>query len=168
MSHFYLSQILIGIAICFDLMSFQFKDRRKIVGTLFFSGLLISTHFILLEQWTAACLSGLAALRFLVCVWSTSRIVMYVFCGFTLLATCLTYSGLVSLVSCSASLMQNIASFHKDDKRLREIMIIGVSLWMLNNYLVGSPTAVLMEFLFICSNIVGYYRYYIRPRSTAL
>ena len=51
LSAFVLSQILISIAIVFDLASFQFKSRREIIGCLCFAGILISSHFILLEQW---------------------------------------------------------------------------------------------------------------------
>lgn len=39
-------------------------------------------------------------------------------------------------------------------------MLIGTSIWLLNNAMIGSPTAVLMELLFIGSNLLGYYRYY--------
>ncbi len=39
-------------------------------------------------------------------------------------------------------------------------MIVGTLLWLIHNYLAGSPTAVLMELLFISSNLIGYYRYY--------
>ncbi|MEE4135689.1 MAG: YgjV family protein [Desulforhopalus sp.] len=56
MSLFALSQILVGIAICFDFLSFQFKERGRIVGCLLVSCTLISIHFMLLDHWTAACL----------------------------------------------------------------------------------------------------------------
>ena len=50
MTPFILSQILIGIAICFDLISFQLKERGKILGCLLVSCTLIGIHFALLEQ----------------------------------------------------------------------------------------------------------------------
>jgi hypothetical protein len=37
-----------------------------------------------------------------------------------------------------------------------------------HNILAGSPGAVLMEAIFISSNIVGYFRFYIRPKRQAL
>ncbi|KAB0460061.1 YgjV family protein [Vibrio kanaloae] len=165
MSAFYLSQVLVAIAICFDLLSFQFKERKKIVTCLFFAGVLISSHFILLEQWTAASLMIIATIRYLTSVFSTSPKLKYFFCSMSLVATIFTYSGVVSVLSCLASVFQTLAAFNKDDRRLRELMIIGTSFWLIHNYLVGSPTAVVMEVLFICSNLVGYYRFYFKKSA---
>ncbi|MGB2147676.1 MAG: YgjV family protein, partial [Vibrio toranzoniae] len=83
----------------------------------------------------------------------------------SLVVTVFTYSGVVSVLSCLASVFQTLAAFNKDDRRLRELMIIGTSFWLIHNYLVGSPTAVVMEVLFICSNLVGYYRFYFKKSA---
>ncbi|GIC78999.1 YgjV family protein [Moritella sp. F3] len=165
MSLFFISQVLVAIAICFDLMSFQFKERQKIVACLFCAGVLISSHFILLEQWTAASLMVIATVRYLVSIFSTSPKLKYLFGSASLIATVLTYSGLISVLSFLASSFQTVAAFNKDDKRLRELMVVGTSLWLVHNYLIGSPTAVIMEALFITSNLVGYYRYYYKKEA---
>ena len=162
MSVFFISQVLVWIAILFDLMSFQFKERKKIVACLFAAGVLISSHFILLEQWTAASLMVIATTRYLISIFSTSPKLKWLFCGSSIVATTVTFSGLVSIISCLGSLFQTVAAFNKEDKRLRELMIVGTSFWLLHNYLIGSPTAVLMEVLFISSNLIGYYRYYVK------
>ncbi len=163
MSYFVISQILVAIAIVFDLMSFQFKERRKIVFCLFIAGILITGHFVLLEQWTASGLMALATTRYLTSVFTTSKKMMVFFSVSSVVVTSLTYVGLTSIISCIGSLFQTTAAFCKDDQKLRLSMIVGTSFWLLHNYLVGSPVAVLMEVLFITSNIVGYYRYYIKP-----
>ncbi|GAD76104.1 hypothetical protein VAZ01S_036_00480 [Vibrio azureus NBRC 104587] len=157
---FILSQVLVSVAILFDFASFQFKDRQKIVTCLFFSAALISSHFMLLEQWTAAALMSVASVRYLVSAFSTSPKLKYTFCTVSIVTSIVTFSGLVSVVSCLGTLFQTVAAFNKDDRLLRQLMIVGTSLWLLNNYLVGSPVAVIMEALFIASNLVGYYRYY--------
>ncbi|WP_023603256.1 YgjV family protein [Aliivibrio logei] len=162
MSLFFISQVLVAIAIIFDLMSFQFKERKSIVACLFFSGILISSHFYLLEQWTAASLMAIATIRYLISIFSTSAKLKYLFYSASILTTVFTYSGLTSVISCLGSLFQTAAAFNKEDKRLRELMVVGTSFWLLNNYLIGSPTAVLMETLFIGSNLIGYYRHYYR------
>ncbi|KLV08323.1 YgjV family protein [Photobacterium ganghwense] len=167
MSLFLISQILVAVAIVFDLMSFQFKQRKHIVACLFCAGVLISSHFVLLEQWTAACLMGIATVRYLVSIFTTSSGLKYLFCLASVLATGFTFSGITSVVSCLGSVFQTVAAFSQDDKRLRELMIVGTSFWLLHNYLVGSPTAVVMEVLFISSNLLGYYRYYLRKPAVA-
>ena len=165
MSAFFISQILVTIAIGFDLMSFQFKERQKIVACLFCAGVLISSHFILLEQWTAASLMMIATIRYLTSIFSTSAKLKYFFCAASVLAAMFTYAGLVSVVSCLGSVFQTVAAFNKDDKRLRELMVVGTSFWLLHNYMVGSPTAVVMEVLFIASNVIGYYRHYYKKAA---
>ena len=160
MSLFFISQVLVAVAIIFDLMSFQFKERKKIVGCLFCAGILISSHFVLLEQWTAASLMIIATVRYLTSIFSTSFKLKYLFCSLSIVASIVTYSGLASILSCIGSIFQTVAAFNKDDKRLRELMIVGTSFWLIHNYVIGSPTAVVMEILFISSNLIGYYRYY--------
>lgn len=159
---FFLSQCLIGIAIIFDFFSFQFKERQKIVACLFVAGLLITAHFVLLAQWTATALMSIATLRYLSSIMTTSKKMMWFFSACSLVATAFTFVGLTSVVSCIGTLFQTRASFCESDKTLRQLMILGTSFWLVHNYLVGSPAAVLMEVLFISSNLIGYYRYYIK------
>jgi hypothetical protein len=168
MSDFILSQILIGIAICTDTISFQFKERKKIVACLLVSCTLISAHFMLLGHWTAACLGIIAAIRFTTSIFSTSKKLMGVFIFATIMASIFTYEGLLSILGCAGGIFGTVASFCKEDKLLRQLMLVGTSLWIVHNFLAGSPGAVLMEAIFISSNIVGYFRFYIRPKSQAL
>lgn len=168
MSAFILSQILISIAICSDILSFQFKRRSHIIGCLLVSCILISSHFLLLDHITAACLGVIAAFRFTVSLFSTSRIWLTFFITVTVITSAYTYNGLLSILGCSGALFGTIASFCKEDKLLRQLMCICTSLWIIHNYLAGSPGAVVMELLFLSSNVVGYFRYYIRPKKQVL
>lgn len=167
MSLFVLSQILVGIAICTDIISFQFKKRVHIVSCLFVSCILISLHFICLGHWTAACLGIIAAARFSVSIFSTSRMFLGIFICATIIATVFTYEGLLSILGFAGSIFGTSACFCKDDKILRQLMLMGTILWLIHNIIAGSPGAVLMEIIFISSNIVGYFRYYVRPLKHA-
>ncbi|MCE9678127.1 YgjV family protein [Shewanella sp. AS1] len=160
MSAFLLSQLLIAIAIVLDLISFQFKQKRFIVTCLALSCMLSGAHFALLEQWTAAALMWLACVRYFVTIFSHARSLLALFLTLNCVMTYFTFAGILSLVSFAGSSMQTIATFSKSDRHLRLLMIVGTSIWLLNNLLVGSPMAALMEFAFLCSNIIGYYRYY--------
>ncbi|ROS04626.1 inner membrane protein [Sinobacterium caligoides] len=164
MSFFYISQMLIVAAIFFDLISFYFKGRGSIVACLFCSGVLVATHFALLEQWTAATLMVLATFRYLTSVFSTSPKLMFWFCGLSILAAAYTYAGLVSILSCSGAIFQTMAAFKKEGERLRQLMMVGAACWILNNYLVHSPAAVAMEILFFVSNLAAYYHDYMRKK----
>lgn len=164
MSLFVISQILIGIAICSDILSFQFKERIHIVSCLLVSCTMISLHFMCLGHWTAACLGILAAARFITCLFTTSKLFLTLFVGLTIGVSALTFEGLLSILGCSGAIMGTIASFCKDDKALRQFMSIATCIWIAHNYLAGSPGAVIMEFFFLSSNAVGYFRYYINPK----
>jgi hypothetical protein len=168
MSDFLLSQILIGIAICTDTLSFQFKERKKIVACLLISCTLISAHFMLLGHWTAACLGLIAAVRFTTSMFSTSKKLMSLFIIATVVISIFTYAGILTVLGCAGGIFGTIASFCKEDKMLRQLMLVGTSLWIVHNFLAGSPGAVLMEAIFISSNLVGYFRFYVRPKSQAL
>ncbi|MBC7005985.1 YgjV family protein [Photobacterium sp. BZF1] len=167
MSAFLLSQILMGIAVCFDLVSFQFKEKKNIIKCFICAVILISIHFALLEQWTGAGLMALAALRYFTSLYTSSKRMALLFCISTLVITFFTYAGLASIISCVAALIQTVATFSNNDKRLRQLMIMGTSLWLTHNIIIGSPTAVLLEAVFLSSNFIGYYRYYLKPAKTA-
>lgn len=158
-----MSQVLVVFAIVFDLISFQFKSQRKIVCCLFVAAAFNSTHFYLLEQWTASGLMALGSLRYFISIFTTSKTMLIIFAVGSIIVSSVTYMGLISILACSGSLIKTAAAFCKDDKILRQLMIFGTVCWIVHNYIVGSPTGVVLEVLLLLSNFVGYYRYYIRP-----
>ena len=165
MSLFVISQILVGIAICFDLLSFQLKKRTHIVLCLSVSGFFIATHFLLLEKWTAAILMVIAVARYVVSYYSTSKILLALFVTCSIVGTVFTFQGVLSILSCLGSIFQTLGAFSNNDKKLRLLMIVGTSFWLCHNYLADSPVAVLMEILFLSSNFIGYYRFYFRKQK---
>ncbi|MBF0377816.1 MAG: YgjV family protein [Desulfamplus sp.] len=163
LSNFLFSQILIAIAICVDIISFQFKERNKILVCLVISTVLISSHFMLLGYWTAALLGLISVARYLSGMFTTSNRIMWLFLIIILVTTISSFEGLLSIVGSLGTIFTTIAAFRNDDKRLRQFMFIGTMIWIIHNYFAGSPGAVIMEIIFIISNFVGYFRYYIKP-----
>lgn len=161
MSSFLLSQIVILIAVFTDIISFQCKQRKYIIACLVLSSTFISLHFIVLNIWTAGGLAFVAAVRFAATLLTTSTIVMLVFMVASVGMTLLTYQNYLSIIGCAATLFGTAASFCRNDKLLRELMLICSSLWLVHNILAGSPLAILIEIIFIGSNIVGYFRFFI-------
>jgi hypothetical protein len=162
MSAFMLSQLLVAVAIGFDLLSFQLQARRRIIACLIVSCILITCHFVLLDLWTAAGLALLAAVRLLAGYLTTARVVMLGFIGASLVIAVLTFDGVLSVLGCLGSIFGTIGTFCRNDKRLRLVMMVATSLWLVHNSLAGTPTAVVMEALFLGSNLLGYYRFYLR------
>ncbi|MBL0622646.1 YgjV family protein [Aeromonas veronii] len=160
MSLFLWSQLVVSLALLLDLLSFQLRERRRILACLALSCVLNAGHFALLGQWSAASLLLLASVRFLVSIWLVHRILMWLFMGLACAAALATYQGLLSWIGLLATLLQTRAAFCPDDRQLRRRMLLGTLCWLGNNLLVGSPVAALMEGLFLVSNLVGYYRHY--------
>ncbi|MGB1291914.1 MAG: YgjV family protein [Pseudoalteromonas sp.] len=161
---FLLSQCLVGVATLLDLASFQFKSRRLILLCLFSSVLLTACHFFMLDQPSAGWLMLIAAARYLYCAFARRYMVMLGFIILSMVAVFITWHSWLSGLALIATLVQTLASFQAKDFKLRILMIVGTSLWMAHNIMVGSPIAVLMECLFLTSNIIGLYRFY-RPSS---
>ncbi len=164
MSAFILSQILVAIAICFDILSFQLKKRTHIVLCLSLAGIFISSHFLLLEKWTAAVLMMIAVTRYLSSYFTTSKKIMGLFISASFVSSILTFQGILSVLSCMGSIFQTMGAFCNDDKQLRQLMIIGTLFWLIHNIMAASPGAVVMEVLFLTSNLIGYYRFYIKNK----
>lgn len=81
MSLFLWSQLVVSLALLLDLLSFQLRDRRRILACLALSCALNAAHFALLGQRSAASLLLLASVRFLVSIWLVHRILMWFFMG---------------------------------------------------------------------------------------
>ncbi|KAF1074848.1 hypothetical protein MKHDV_02400 [Halodesulfovibrio sp. MK-HDV] len=113
MSFYLASQVLVGIAIIFDILSFQFKDRKRIVQCLFVSGILISTHFFLLGHQTAGLLMLVATLRYLTSIFTTSSKAMWVFIGLAITVTAFSYEGVLSFSVCQEQLSTQLGRFQK-------------------------------------------------------
>ncbi|NMM40018.1 YgjV family protein [Pseudoalteromonas arctica] len=163
---FLFAQCLVAIATLLDLASFQFRSRRLILLCLFSSVLLTASHFFLLEQQSAGWLMLVAAVRYLYCVFARQYLAMICFMGLSTLAAYLTWQGALSGLALGATLIQTVASFQSQDLRLRIMMVVGTSLWITHNILLGSPVAVLMECLFLASNVLGLYRFHYLKSTT--
>ncbi|WP_372760146.1 YgjV family protein [Pseudoalteromonas sp.] len=164
---FLLAQSLVAIATLLDLASFQFKSRGLILSCLFISVLLTAVHFFMLGYNSAGCLMFIAALRYLYCIYARKTWAMYGFMLLSCAAVYVTWQDWFSVLALIATLIQTFASFQKHDLHLRLCMVVGTSFWISHNVFAGSPVAILMESLFLNSNLVGLYRFY-RGKNVAL
>lgn len=162
MTPFLLSQILIGIAFASDLASFQFKDRKVTLLLFFVSALLISAHFFLLGQTTAGFVILLSAIRFGISAFTTHRAWFYFFLLAISAAGILTFDGLEDCFSLLAGLFGTLAAFQVNEKRLRQLMMLGTTSIIIHNILIWTPAGILLEIFFLGSNLLSYWRFYIK------
>jgi hypothetical protein len=166
-SDFLLSQLLVGVVLVFDLASFQFREKRHVLACLVFSAFFMGWHFYLVEAYTAAALGFIAACRFLTAIFTHSRWLLALFLSLVFANAVWSYVGLITVLATTGAAITTTASFLASDKRFRELMMLGIAVWIVHNLLVGSPGAVALEAFFLCSNLLGYYRFYLRKRPAA-
>ncbi len=161
---FYLSQCLIGIAFCFDLASFQFREKRRVLVCLSAAALLIAAHFWLLGAYTAALIAMIATVRFLVAIVSRARWLVVFFLSLIVVAAALSWAGVPTVLVTLSSSFSTIGAFQSSDRRFRQLLMVSTLLMIAHNLLVFTPAGVFLELFFLGSNLVGYYRHYVRGR----
>ncbi len=161
---FWVSQILIGFALISDLISWQCKNRKWILSFLVISCILIATHYVLLKELTGAVLLYIAALRYLVSIFTIKKTWMWFFLFLVAAGAYVSYESPKDIIELIANSVWGIAAFQVKDKNLREQTMIGSVFHIIYNVLVLSPAAIVLEIFFLFSNIVGYWRFYLRKK----
>jgi len=162
---FLVSQVLAWIAIIADIFSFQFKERKKIIIFFMIAATCIALHYVLLERYVAAGIVSLWIIRFFVAYHSTWKFWKYIFIGLFTCTTIVFYKDYYDFLILISMSLSTIASFRKDDHSLRIFMMWGTLITICYNFLIFSPVWVLLESIFLWSNLVWYYRHYIKNRK---
>ena len=159
LSAFAISQILVGCALVTDTISWQCKRRQIVLTWLVCSTLLIGMHFVLLGEAVAAAVLFLSGVRFATAIFYTAR---WLWLPFALI-------GFVPLIwlhgptDIAASIL-NVgfcwAAFQPTDRLLRLWVTPSIIAWIAYNAWIGSPAGMVLESLFLISNLVGYWRHY--------
>lgn len=159
---FLASQIFAGIALLLSVLSFQFKERKYILLCLIISALCIAVQYVFLERYVWAALVWIGFIRYLTSYYYPKAFLIPVFIiGFAII-TYIFWKDIYDILPFLSASTNTIWAFQKNDKYLRIIMLFGSPLLILYYFLIGSPVWILLETMFLWSNIVWYYRYYIK------
>lgn len=165
MSAFLISQILIGFAFLSDLASFQFKKRETTLLFFFISATLIATHYFLLGAIAGGLIIGVSALRFLTGVFTTSKYPKYFFLVLVLGIGIYTFESLVDVLPVITGVFGTLATFQKNEKHLRYFMMVASIAIIAYNVLVFTPAGIALETFFLGSNLLSYWRFYMRKQE---
>jgi hypothetical protein len=165
---FLISQILVWIAIFTDFLSFQFKDRKKVLLILTVSSLLIALHYLLLWEINAFYLVLISMVSFLVSAYTYDKKIMLWFFILYLVPIVLNYSNLIDIILFIAMYIMLFAKFIKDDKYIRIYIMLATCFGLLFNILIWTPVWILLQILFLWSNIIWYYKHYLRNNKELL
>jgi hypothetical protein len=122
----------------------------------------IGLHYLLLERYAAAAIIALWIVRFFISYHKTDSYLIYLFTLLFAFVTYLLYTDIYDVIIFIGITFVTIWVFQKDDKILRRFMMWGTSCIILYNFLIFSPVWVLLESIFLWSNLVWYYRHYIK------
>ena len=162
---FLISQILVIFAIITDYVSFQFKDRKKILLILSISSFLIAIHYLLLDKLNAFFFEVLVLSAFLVSAYTSNKKILGIFLVLFLFPLIFNYTGRIDLIIFLGVYISLIAKFQSNDKAIRIQTMIGTLFVILYNAIIFSPVGVLAELLYLASNCVGYYKFYIKKKK---
>ena len=152
------------LAMGFDFLSLQFRERRKIYLTLVVSASLISGHYFLLGKITAGIIVFFSVLRFVTCIFTTNKKYLYIFLVLNTLTLIFTYTEIYDFLIYIGLFIFIIGNFQKNDRLMRKQMMVGTFLIIIYNFVIFSPMGFIAESSFLLSNVIGYYRHYIRKK----
>ncbi len=76
-----------------------------------------------------------------------------------------TFDGVEDIFSVLAGALGTIGVFQKSDRNLRIICGFGTIGIIIHNILIWTPAGIALEVFFLGSNVVSYYRFYLRKSS---
>ncbi len=161
---FIMSQVFAWTAIISDICSFQFKERKKILIFFIISSFCIALQYIFLERYVPAIIWFLAVFRFFVSYHTSNKKWMLLFVPASFFITFLFYKDYLDLLILCASLLSTVSVFQQEDQHLRIIMMWATSCFIIYNLIIFTPLWLVLECIFLSSNIVWYYRHYIKKR----
>jgi len=162
---FLVSQGLMLLAMCSDFLSLQFKERKPIYFTLVISAILVSAHYFLLGKITAGIIVCFSALRFVTCYFTTNKKYLIGFLVINTMVLFVTYIEIYDFIIYAGLFIFIIGNFQNNKKLMRKQMMVGTSLMIVYNSLIFSPMGIIAESNFLLSNIIGYYRHYVKKSS---
>ena len=165
---FVISQVARFVAIGFDILSFQFKERKQIFLCFIIAASLISGHYFLLGRVAAGLIVLISVFRFITCYFTTNKKYMLLFIALNTISLFFTYKDLADLLFYTGLVIFIVGNFQENDKLMRQLMILGISLIVVYNVIIFSPIGMVGESIFLVSGLVGYYRYYLRKNSQAM
>lgn len=146
------------------LLSFQFKENRKLFRVQLFSYIFYSSHLLLLGAATGGISYIVNCLRafFLQSNWkfAKSKAMCAIICAMQIAVMAATWSGWISLLPVVANIASTIGGYTKNPQKVRIAGIfINAPLWIVYNIIVGSWAGVMDELVTEVSMVVSIIRF---------
>ena len=161
-----LSQVCAIIAMIVLGSTYIIKNKKQILFLCIFSSCMYALQYFFLEAYTGMIINILGIVR-AVCFYTYSRIgkkntllnlilleLMFV------IGTIFTWDGLISLLPLCGLIIFTYATWHKDVKVYKWLVLPVSVFWIIYNALVGSIVGFISESILVVVGIVGLFLYY--------
>ena len=181
MTPFELIAQAVGIAaMAFNILSFQQKTQKSVIGFQLFGSILFAVNFFMLNAPVGGILNLVGALRAIVfmnrekfradhCAWLIFFTTLYVssyILTFTVFQKELTpVAGIIELLPVIAMTVTTISFRMQSAKSIRKFGLISSPSWLIYNIANFAVGAIICEVLSLGSIVIGLIRYDLKPRK---
>ena len=164
-----IAQAIGFVGLGMNVLTFQLKDRARLLLFSMTVSVLMSIHFFLLGAYTAAALFVMSIFRAVLFrkfttkdrpLWPPILIIILFLC-----AGILTWHGIISILPLISTFFVTIGLWQLDTQRTRQFVVVGPLLWIVHNIAVGSIAGVINECISLTALVSALLRH---ARSTKI
>lgn len=171
---FIIAQIIGGFALLLSIISFQQKNRSKILLVQIFSTIFYSLHFFLLTAFTGAAMNLITVFRSYVFYhkdnkkWASKKNWFWLFMILVWIGGIVTWRSVYSIFPILALTFGTIAYWQTNPKYVRAISVLSRPLWIIYSIYYLSIPGIIVELLIGTSTIIGIIRLDIKKSTPKL
>ena len=152
------------IAMFMHIISFQQNTNKRIVGIFMIGSMFWCCHFVLLEAFTGAAITGLGIIRSFVFFfrprkWASGKFWLYLFCTAYIISGILTYDSIVSIFPVIASIFITIGFYVTNPKLTRRFALVSSFGDVVYAAFVFSVAGILADSFSVVSIIIAMFRF---------
>ncbi|MDR2227799.1 MAG: YgjV family protein [Providencia sp.] len=164
-SLYYIGQCIGILAFFIGLTVFIQRDDKKLKYRLIIYTSCIALHYFLLGAIPAGISASLNSFRTFVSIYFRKKIFMYIFIFLAISFALPNIKNWMELLPVSGTIISTIAFFTTTKLKLRIIMWLSTSCWVVYNFWLGSIGGTLIELSFLIINGISIYRFSILLRK---
>lgn len=163
-------QIIGFVGMIWSFFIYIFKDRKKILLSKLLADAISIFHLALIGAYSGAAINVGNLLRDTVSMnnekkWASHKFWPFVFMGITIFSSLITWQGYISLVPMCGTCLAVLSLWCRDTKKMRFIMLPGVTLWLFYSIISGSISGTISNIFTVCSIFIGLAREFISEKK---
>lgn len=146
------------------LISFWQKKRSKILFFQILDSTFDIIQYALLGAYTGSLISLLGATRAYTFAKTNNKYFLFLFLSLYIIASLLTFNGLISFIPLIAALIYTIVTWNKKEKNIRLFSILVFILWFIYDILVKAYVSSITDIVLVVSNFMAFYKLDLKTR----